>query len=51
MKFEEILICLDMHGCPNRCRHCWLGTTPNGNMPVSELAFAAEEFRPFTEGL
>lgn len=51
MKFEEILICLDMHGCPNRCSHCWLGTTPNGNMPVSELAFAAEEFRPFTEGL
>lgn len=49
MKFKEITVCLDMYGCPNRCRHCWLGTTPNGNMSISEIEFAAEQFRPFTE--
>ena len=49
MKFNEITVCLDMYGCPNRCKHCWLGTTPNGNMSVSEIEFATEQFRPFTD--
>ena len=49
MKFNEITVCLDMYGCPNRCKHCWLGATPNGNMPISEIKFAAEQFRPFTD--
>lgn len=49
MNFKEITVCLDMYGCPNRCRHCWLGATPNGNMEVSEIKFAAEKFRPFTD--
>lgn len=48
MKFNEITVCLDMYGCPNRCKHCWLGTTPNGNMSISELEFAAGQFKPFT---
>lgn len=51
MKFNEITLCLDMYGCPNRCKHCWLGVTPNGNMPVSELTDTAEQFRPFTDSL
>lgn len=49
MKFNEITVCLDMYGCPNRCKHCWLGTTPNGNMSVSEIEFAAEQFRLYTD--
>ena len=51
MKFNEITLCLDMYGCPNRCKHCWLGVTPNGNMPVSALTDIAEQFRPFTDSL
>lgn len=51
MRFEEIAVCLDMYGCPNRCRHCWLGTTPNGSMAASELEAVAEQFRPFTDCL
>ena len=51
MRFKEITICLDMYGCPNRCRHCWLGVTPNGHMPVSEIEAAADGFRPFAEGV
>ncbi|MCM1153779.1 MAG: radical SAM protein [Roseburia sp.] len=50
-KFKEIIIALDMYGCPNRCRHCWLGTTPNGNMDVSEMKSAAGQFKPFTDCL
>lgn len=51
MNFKEITVCLDMAGCPNRCRHCWLGVTPNGNLPISELEYTAEQFRPFTDCL
>lgn len=49
MKFNEITVCLDMYGCPNRCKHCWLGATANGNMSVSEIKFAAEQFRLYTD--
>ncbi len=51
MKFEKITVCLDMYGCPNRCKHCWLGVTPNGNLSIDDLKFVAEQFRPFTDNL
>lgn len=51
MKFKKIYVCLDMHGCPNRCKHCWLGAAPNGNMAKEELKAAAKAFRPFTDCL
>jgi hypothetical protein len=33
----------DMTGCPNRCRHCWLGSHKNGNMTM-------DDFRDITAG-
>jgi len=39
MKFEKITACLDMHGCPNRCKYCWSGTTPDGNLPIFDLKY------------
>lgn len=51
MKFKKINVCLDMHGCPNRCKHCWLGASPNGNMTKEDLIAAAEAFREFTDCL
>lgn len=51
MKFKGITVALDMYGCPNRCRHCWIGHSPNGNLSASDLQFAAEQFRPFTDCL
>jgi len=51
MKFKEITVCLDMYGCPNRCKHCWLGVTPNGSLPVSEMESVAGQFRQFTDCL
>lgn len=50
-KFDRLTVCLDMYGCPNRCRHCWLGVTPNGHMDETELKYAAEAFRPYTSEL
>ena len=26
-----LAVMADMAGCPNRCRHCWLGSHKNGN--------------------
>ncbi len=40
-----------MAGCPNRCKHCWLGHFPNGNLSEADLRFVAEQFRPFTSCL
>jgi len=56
-KFKFLWICLDMHGCPNRCLHCWLGHGPPAaeqtasRMSEDDLRFAAEAFRPFTREL
>ncbi len=50
-KFDLLTVCVDMHGCPNRCRHCWLGHQKNGSLNADDLVFAAESFRPFTEKL
>ena len=50
-KFKKITACLDMAGCPNRCRHCWLGCTPNGRLTADDLRFVAAAFRPFTDCL
>ena len=49
--FHSITLCLDMKGCPNRCRHCWMGWGPNGDMPEEDLAAAAADFAPFAENL
>ena len=47
---EEIGIALDMCGCPNRCRHCWLGASPNRRMSEEDLRWAAAQFRGYIDG-
>ncbi len=49
--FKRITVCLDMFGCPNRCKHCWIGHSPNGNLTDDDLRFIAKKFRPFTNRL
>jgi len=51
LNFEKITVCLDMHGCPNKCKHCWVGITPNGRLSIDDLKFVAKNFRPFTHDL
>ena len=51
MQFSNITVCLDMFGCPNRCKHCWVGHAPNARLTAADLQFVAESFRPFAEEL
>ena len=46
---EEIAIALDMHGCPNRCRHCWLGYPAGRGMTEQDLRWAARQFRGYIQ--
>ena len=38
-------IMADMAGCPNRCRHCWLGEQPNGHMDIEDFKEIAALFK------
>ncbi len=42
----RLIACLDLAGCPNRCRHCWLGVSPNGRLDPDDLRYLAASFRP-----
>jgi hypothetical protein len=43
MTFLGIMV--DMAGCPNRCRHCWLGSHKNGNMTMDDFRCIAGQFK------
>ena len=45
IKSREIAIIMDMAGCPNRCRHCWLGHPPNRRVPEESLRWVVRQFR------
>ena len=47
--FDKLIVCVDMAGCPNRCRHCWLGHAPNRTMPLDELERIATQFRSYAD--
>lgn len=49
--FNKITSLLDMAGCPNRCKHCWIGHSPNGNLSINDLKYMADSFSPFTNSL
>jgi hypothetical protein len=42
-------VMLDMAGCPNRCRHCWLGSHKNGNMSIDEFRDIAGQFKSWKD--
>jgi hypothetical protein len=46
---EDIGLAFDMHGCPNRCRHCYLGipSPAAGRMTEDDVRWAVEQFRAF----
>jgi hypothetical protein len=45
---QQIGVAVDLAGCPNRCRHCWLGNGPNGRLGRRVLTEAAEAFWSYT---
>ena len=49
MPFQSLSLCVDLYGCPNRCRHCWLGHMPNRTMAPDADARIVERFKPYFE--
>ena len=44
---HRLTICVDMYGCPNRCKHCWLGDLPNNPFPEGYDDFIVKLFKPY----
>ncbi|MBM3240079.1 hypothetical protein FJZ31_27655 [Candidatus Poribacteria bacterium] len=42
---REISVLVDMAGCPNRCRHCWLGCPPNRRVSEETFRWVVQQFR------
>jgi hypothetical protein len=47
IKKKKIGAALDMYGCPNRCRHCYLGFGTNRKMTDDDLRWMAAQFRDY----
>jgi hypothetical protein len=44
----QIGVAFDMQGCPNRCRHCWLGMADNRTLTKEDVRWGVAKFREFT---
>jgi hypothetical protein len=44
---EQICVAFDMWGCPNRCRHCWLGHADNRLLSEADVRWGVSQFRDF----
>lgn len=44
---KHLSICIDMFGCPNRCKHCWLGDLPNKPFLDGYDDFIVKLFKPY----
>jgi len=44
-KNKEVSIAFDMFGCPNRCRHCWLGKSSGRKMDRHEVYIKFKRIR------
>lgn len=48
---KRVNLVVDMKGCPNHCRHCWLGDLPNRTLTDSDAEWIASLFRPYFKDL
>jgi hypothetical protein len=46
---DDLGVAVDMAGCPNNCRHCWLGNQNNGNMSICEFREIAAQFKDWKD--
>ncbi len=46
MHHRPLNLVTDLYGCPNRCRHCWLGHMPNHTMEPGTDAWLVDYFKP-----
>lgn len=47
MFHKSLILAVDMYGCPNRCRHCWIGHMPNRRIEENADRWIVDYFRPF----
>lgn len=47
MSDKSLLLSADMYGCPNRCKHCWLGHMPNRKMEEGSDEWIVNYFKPY----
>ena len=47
MFHETLILAVDMYGCPNRCKHCWIGHMPNKQMDKDADIWIVNYFKPF----
>lgn len=48
---RNLILAVDMYGCPNRCKHCWLGYIPNKTMESDTDRRLVDYFRPYFENI
>ena len=48
---KTLSLVVDMNGCPNRCKHCWLGHMPNYKMDETCDEFIINYFKPYFENI
>ena len=47
MKERTLHLLVDLYGCPNRCRHCWLSHLPSRTMETGADEWITDQFRPY----
>lgn len=47
LRNNEIAIAFDMGGCPNRCKHCWIGHLDNKKMDIEKIKDIVSKFRKY----
>ncbi|MCK9198064.1 MAG: radical SAM protein [Bacilli bacterium] len=48
---KKLTLVVDTYGCPNRCKHCWLGHMTNRKMPQGSDEFLINYFAPFFDSI
>ena len=48
---KKLTLAVDMYGCPNRCKHCWLGHMPNRKIADKTNEMIIEYFKPYFESI
>lgn len=44
---KPLILAVDMHGCPNRCKHCWIGHMLNREMEENADVWLIDYFKPY----
>lgn len=47
---KELAISFDIGGCPNRCKHCWLGHIHCSKIDINEIKNIVNKFRDYKLG-